>query len=520
MKAVRQSVHELYNCKGALAALFTKLHAEKGSLLDKCERYAGWTLPHLFPSNTGSPDQEEYQGDYQSIGARGTNHLANKLTLALFAPTRPFFRIDPDDAFVKEAEQRGYDESSLRSAFSKAERKAMKKMMHKGLRVAAPYAEKLLIVTGNALLYKPVVDDAKIQIYNLRDYCVVRDLSANLLDLVTQDRKVLSTLPIEMARLVREEDPELCDDSDVILYTRVRFHEGKFHVFQAVNDIPYQAGYATYAKNACPWIPMVWNLPRGANYGTGLIEEFSGDFHAMSTLTEAMVLGASIAADIKFLVDPTGSTDYRQLNEAASGAYVPGRPDEIQTLTVDKSQDWSTVLQILQSYERRLGQAFLLNSAVTRDAERVTAEEIRAQATELETSLGGVYSRQAEDLQQPLAYLFLEEVDFSLGDGTKLQPLVLTGLDALSRGSEAEQLLLVLNDLALIAQLPEQVTGRLELNPVITTLFTARGLDKDSYVKPEDQYQQEQQAMLQQQMNVNAAMEQDKAAAQNTGQTQ
>ena len=60
---------------------------------------------------------------------------------------------------------------------------------------------------------------------------------------------------------------------------------------------------------------------------------------------------------------------------------------------------------------RRLGAAFLLNTAVTRDAERVTAQEIRMQAQELESSLGGVYSRLANELQLPLAKRLLQEID-------------------------------------------------------------------------------------------------------------
>ncbi|WP_265102931.1 portal protein, partial [Acinetobacter baumannii] len=59
---------------------------------------------------------------------------------------------------------------------------------------------------------------------------------------------------------------------------------------------------------------------------------------------------------------------------------------------------------VATKYVNRIGKGFLLSSSIVRDAERVTAEEIRMQANELETSLGGVYSRLAVDFQKPMAY--------------------------------------------------------------------------------------------------------------------
>lgn len=53
--------------------------------------------------------------------------------------------------------------------------------------------------------------------------------------------------------------------------------------------------------------------------------------------------------------------------------------------------------------------AFLLNSAVQRQGERVTAEEIRYVAGELEDTLGGVYSILAQELQLPLAKRLLNQ---------------------------------------------------------------------------------------------------------------
>lgn len=57
--------------------------------------------------------------------------------------------------------------------------------------------------------------------------------------------------------------------------------------------------------------------------------------------------------------------------------------------------------------ESRLSYAFMLNSAVQRSGERVTAEEIRYVANELEDTLGGIYSILSQELQLPLANTLL-----------------------------------------------------------------------------------------------------------------
>jgi hypothetical protein len=134
--------------------------------------------------------------------------------------------------------------------------------------------------------------------------------------------------------------------------------------------------------------------------------------------------------------------------------------------------------------------AFLLGTAVTRDAERVTAEEIRMQAVELETALGGVYSRLAVDLQLPLVRWLLSAVNVDIA-GTQLTPTITTGLAALSRASDAQQLTMFLQDAAAIATMPEGVQARLNLNEVLSTLAAARGISAKKYVRDEAEVQAE-----------------------------
>lgn len=466
----------------SMEAEFSALEKDKGDLMPRCEQYAGWTLPTLFtPDVTAGTEQQQ---DFQSIGAQGVNHLANKLVFALFNPSRPFFKLDASPNFELDASENGITPAALQMIFSKAERESLTSILKRRLRANIVMMMKQLIVTGNGLFYVPP-DGSNVQVYNLRDYVVRRDLSGKTILLITKDHKKKSTLPEEVQAQLMNMKP----DDNVVLYTRVQRIGNRFHMTQAANNVPLNST-GEWDENSCPWIPLVWNLPRGWQYGVGLVEEYAGSFQAISLLTDALVRAGVVSADIKFLVDPAGVTDFQALNRALSGEYVPGRPQDIQAIQLGKAQDLAGASSLLDKLERRIGQAFLISSAVTRDAERVTAEEIRRQAQELETSLGGVYSTLADDFQTPLAFLALKDIDFEV-DGKKIQPLIITGMDSLQRDNDADNMILFLQDLSMLDQVPEPVLRRLKPEPLAQLLAANRGVDYEVFLKSEEEVKQE-----------------------------
>lgn len=511
-------------CPSKIEGKFNELDALKSSLMERCEQYAAWTLPSVFLPN-GTQHHTELQHDMQSVGARAVNHLSNKITLALFRPSQPFFRLETEPEFMAQLVEQGLSEPMVQLALSRAEKKALKKLAKRGSRTALTQAIKALIVTGNSLVYLPP-KGGNMQVYSMRDYVVQRDLSGKAVCIITRDSKALETLPQDIKAQLKANDPKLDEKSNVNLYTQIELEEGgKYHVTQAANGIELTGSIevkdsdkgitkrvrAVHTDKNLPWIPLTWNLPRGWAYGLGLVEDYAGDFHALSTLSEAMVIGAAICADLKFLVDPTGATDVNALNKAKSGSYVHGRKDDIHALQVDKQNDWQVVLQVIQSYEKRIGLAFLLGSAVTRDAERVTAEEIRYQAQELETSLGGVYSRLAEELQLPLANILMADIE--IGDKNKIEAVILTGLESLSRNSELENILLFLGDLNQVSTLAEPVIKRINIQAFMAMVGSARGVDYEQFMKDEQTVAKEAEAEQNQIMQMQERAMQSKAQA-------
>lgn len=491
---------------GTLAQRWAELEANKSSILSRCEEYASWTLPYILTRlNTADV---ELQGPLDSIGARSTNHLSNKLVNTLFAPFRSFFRIkvtkeakDELDAQIKNKAQVEAAMVEVDAAAATAEQEAMSYSDDIGFRAEAVMAAKNLIITGNGLMYIPERDAA--QSYSLRDYCVVRDIDGNVIEIMTRDTKAFGTFDKSVRDQLQQAKGQghKCKDSDDIkLYTRVVLKEDKkFHVKQAAEEVMLTSK-ATYAADDLPWIVLTWNLVRGENYGRGLVEDYAGAFHACATLTQALVSGAAIAADIKFLVDPASVLDVAELNKSKTGSYHSGKEGDITSPQLNKSLDFQLAQLLLERFERQISQAFLMASGTTRDAERVTTVEIQRDALELEQSLGGVYSRQARQWQRPYALLLLKRIDYKLGTAYKAQ--IVTGMESLSRMGELDNLQMFIGDLAQISTLPEPVLAVLQLDNIIKILATARSVNADQVVKSQDQQSADQQARVAQEQQV------------------
>ena len=459
--------------------------------LTRCERYAGWTLPNIFPDDP-LMEYDEMQNDFQSVGAQAVTNLANKIIMALFQPSKPFFRMQLSKEQRAEVISTGLSEAQVEAALAQTERDAMKELEKINARVAMNDMAQQLIITGNSLLFVP--DGEPMQVYSLRDYTIKRDLRGQLLKVIIRETKSVSGLSDDLAALATAEGYH--ENDEVSIYTAIcRVGKSRYMVWQELEDICYcHKRVGVYAKDKLPWIPLTWNLCRGKDYGTGLVENYSGDFHTLSTLAEAILDFTTVVTDIKTLVDPTGMTDVREITEAPSGSYVHGREEDLHTHSAQVTQAENFLRESFSAVERRLGAAFLLNTAVTRDAERVTAAEIRMQAHELESSFGGVYSRLATELQLPLSKLLLQKLNPTFKD---VEPVIVTGFESLSRNSELDNFRAFMQDMAGLADLPDEIRARLKFGDVIAILGAGHGVEYKKFLKDEEVVKKETEERLQ-----------------------
>lgn len=510
-----------------------ELEVRKSNLKSRCEQYAKWTLPYLYPYN-GANESTEFVISYDSIGARGVNHLANKIVMTLFPSQTAFFRLKIDSemqAQIKALMVQGsldpeQAEAQLTAALAKvdeelvtAEKAANEKMDMVAYRPQAVMAAKHLIVTGNSLMFHP--EKGAVQQIGLKDYCVVRDISGEVIELMTRDCKAFETFaPAVQARL---KDRHLNhttmkpyqDKSDVIIYTQVRLeNDGKYHMYQCADFVLLDTEGAVWPKDKLPWIVLAWNLVHGEDYGRGLVEEYAGAFHNLEVLSGSLLNLAAIMGDIKFLVNPNCLADIAELNRAPSGSYHSGKEGDITAIQLQKQNDAQFIAGMIDRYEKQISDAFLLAS--TRNAERVTAEEIRMDAQELETSNGGIYSRLANTWQYPTANIILDQIGFEgIGDG--IIPQVITGMDSLSRLAELDNYRLFMSDLILLNEVPEDVRGRLKLSAYMAIIGQARQVDYKVIVMSDAEFQAKQDALMQQQQ-AQIAQEQEGQVAVAAGQ--
>ena len=289
-------------------------------------------------------------------------------------------------------------------------------------RPIAILAMKLLIVTGNALIFHPE-DDSPVQVYSIRNYSVMRDCSGEVVEIMTKETRAFSTFNDEVQAALKQDDAfkshyawnrvdnktharGYTDETEVTIYTQIILQDdGKFHVYQHADDIPLPTR-ATYTKKTLRWIPLVWNLIQGEDYGRGLVSDFSGAFHALSVLNSALLNTATVMGDIKFLVDPTSMVDATEMQNSPAGSYHVGKPTDVGTPQINLVNNYQVLAQGIERFQRQIAQAFMLTQALTRDAERVTATEITRDVDELEASNAGIYSPFAAVCSFPLSPTF------------------------------------------------------------------------------------------------------------------
>lgn len=484
---------------------WTRLNNRRQPMLTRCEGYASLTLPRIMERIGDDETNSTVNRDHQSVGAQGVNHLANKLMLTMFAPSRPFIRFAMKATALAAAIAAGLNELEIQDATFEGEMRAVRELDNKPVRPKLHETLLHLIVTGNALLKLPKDGDATV--YGLRDYVVQRTRDGQWHTLILCREHKFEDLEADLrAHVQATTNNRFTPDSPVKLYTHVVRRDGRvteqLYVDEILVDLPKYQG--DLDEKESEWHPLVWNLRSGAHYGTGHVEDLSGDLAALSTLSKAQVEAAILASEFRWLLRPGAQTTSTDLEESANGSVLPGEKDDLNLLHANIGQSLAVVKDTAEQYIRRIGFGFIMNSAVTRDAERVTTEEIRQQAQELETSLGGVYSRLAGTLQLAVARWLLIETNIKIKD-TDFDLQIVTGLDALSRNGDLAALRGALADIASLAQLQGPAAGALKMDAIIRAIFMGWGVRPSQFIKTAQEMEADQQQAEQAAARMSAA---------------
>ena len=477
---------------GPVKARYRKLQSDRDAYVDRAKRCAKLTIPSVFPENPEAGGNAPLPTTYQGLGARGVNTLSSKLALALFPPNSPFFRLSLSDNDLRAL---GARRARVEKTLGSIERDAVADLEASGARMQLTEAFKLLIVTGNALLFLP---ETGARVYRLDRYVVVRDPLGNVTEIITLDAVTPDLLPAQALALLEKKDG--ADTKPVEVYTHIRREPTRWTVSQEINGHKVPGASGHYPLDASAWIPLRFVALAGEHYGRSYVEEFLGDLTSYEALSKAIVEGAAAAAKVLFFVKPGSVTSAATIAEAPNCAVRIGDSADVSTLQLDKFADFRVALEQLQNLERRLSMAFMLTSAVQRNGERVTAEEVRIMAGDLEDALGGLYSVLTQELQLPIVNRHLARMQrarkipaFPKG---VVRPQIVTGLEALGRGHDLAKLRELL---AYIKELgPEVVRDYVKVADFIERVGTALGIDMDGLVPTDEELKkmaQDKQAM-------------------------
>jgi len=230
-----------------------------------------------------------------------------------------------------------------------------------------------------------------------------------------------------------------------------------------------------------------------------------GDLQSLETLTQAIVEGSAAGARLLFLVS-SGTTRIKDLQNAPNCGFVAGNRDDVHALQTEKFSDFRVAQETSDRLEKRLSAAFMLNESATRPAERVTAEEIRFMARELEDSFGGVYSVLSIDLQMFLVQLTQDRMEKKgklprlPKDSVKIT--IITGLDALGRSHDLTKLNMFMQEMEPVA---DELQARLNFLNYADRVASGTGVDIKGLFMSDDDYAA-QQAEQQNQAVLSAAM--------------
>ena len=473
---------------------YSMLTSGRTQFLDTAIECSELTLPYLVRQDDDSTGKRTLLQPYQSVGAKAVVTLAAKLMLAILPPQTAFFKLQMrEDKLGEQFDPALRSEMDL--SFSKIERLIMEFIAQSNDRVVVHQALKHLIVSGNALIF---MGKDGLKHYPLNRYAVERDGNGNVIEIITKELVSRKVLGIESPTPTDEVNKPDSYEDDAEVYTCVKMDEssGSWRWHQEVDDMILAGSQSTAPKNASPWLVLRFNTVDGEDYGRGRVEEFIGDLRSLDGLSQALVEGASVASKVVFLVSPSATTKPGTLAKAGNGAIIQGRPEDVGVVQVGKTADFATAAQLAAAIEKRILEAFLVMNI--RNAERVTAEEVRLTQLELEQSLGGLFSLLTVEFLIP----YLNRTMLILQRSNQIpklpkelvRPKIVAGINSLGRGQDNESLTRFIQTVGQVLG-PDALMKYVDPSEAIKRLAAAQGIDVLNLVRtPEQLAEMQQQA--------------------------
>tara|TARA_A200000159_G_scaffold76789_1_gene71139 strand:- start:2146 stop:3852 length:1707 start_codon:yes stop_codon:yes gene_type:complete len=481
---------------GTASQRYEQLRIDRDSQLMRARDCSKVTIPGLIEDENYG-DAGRLPTPYQSLGARGVGHMTSKLAGTLFPTNENFFKLEIDSLALMADQQDPQMITEFDTALVKVEQAVMRLLETMGGRAAMHEAIKHLLVGGNVLLY---VSDEGIKVIHLDSYVLCRDPMGNVTEIVVEEEIFKDALPDEYLE-EDEEDEEEMEKRMVKIYTCVKYMDNYCYWYQEIKGKEIPGTHGKCKADVSPWIALRQDRVDSEMYGRSYVEQYYGDLLALENLYKAILEASASLSKVLFLCNPNGTTRPRTLSQASNGSIVQGNAADVTVLqAAGKSQDLQIANQTIERIEQRLAFAFMLNTAIQRPGERVTAEEIRYMAQELDAGISGLYSILSQELQLPLVRRLTHILrkkrklpDFPNSEITG-EPLIkekaVTGIEAIGRGDDRNKLVDFIQT-ANNALGPEAMMKFLNVEEALRRLAASGSIDTTNLVKTSQQLQQE-----------------------------
>lgn len=417
---------------------YLELARRRDPFLRRARECAAYTIPAILPPE-GFTDYSSLPQPYSGIGARLVDHLVNKLVTALYPPGMSSFRLTVAPEVLLKAGAEATPPDIDRNLV------LVEKLINSEIEArqwrSATYSSLLhLCVTGNVM--EQTLPDNTVRVFRLDQYVVVRSPSGVLLEFVIRESHHRDSLPPNMQALTPTDGAEMAEQE---LYTwGKRQADGVWKIHQEINETPVPRSEGRWP--VLPFRALRWSHIPGEAYGRGKVEDHLPDLKTVDGLTKAVIEGNAMAAKHYLMIRPNAAGGFnlrRRLAKASNGDIIVGNPEDLGMLKFDNVSGMQIVEATLERLTRFLMASFLLNGGAQRDAERVTAYELRIITEELEGALGGVYSSLSADLQRErLRRLIIQMQDqkkLPMWPDGDVEPTILTGLEALGREKDVQR---------------------------------------------------------------------------------
>ena len=478
-------------------ARYAKMKAKRDPYLRRARDCAELTIPYLMPPE-GHNEHSVMPEPYQGLGARAVVSLSARLMVAMYPPGKPSFKLDiPPEARIAQGEMAlGSD---IVQGLVLSEQLIQAEIERKQWRRATNLALQYLLVTGNAL--EMMQADNSIRVFRLDQYCVSRDITGAVKEIITEEYLSPEALPESARKLVAADD---FAQNSVPLYTHCKIdRDGVFVCYQEINGKKVagsEGRYETLPYNALRYTSVI-----GEDYGRGKVDEHLPDLRTVDALSKSMLDGAAMASRNVTMIRPNaagGLNLRRRFAKADNGEIIIGNPEDVVMLQFANNSGMQLCANELERQTRELSAAFLMGAETVRDSERTTAFEVRKMTEQLEGTLGGVYSQLNADMQQARMSRLVIQMKRSgqlppWPDGM-IEPVILTGLEALGREQDISR---VQTALQFIQGMPPETLAYVKFSELLGKAF--HGLNLPDAVRSEEEVQQ-----IQQQQQQQAAMQQ------------